>query len=63
MEEGKRRNGETGTSEKDKAMDRRGVEGEGVREVGKSGQVGRLGPEGCGCAGEDGRDETEDSGG
>ena len=53
-EEGKRRNGEEGTSKEDEATDGCGVEG---------GRVGRPGPEGRGCAGEDGRDEVEDSGG
>jgi len=35
IEEGKERNGEEGTSEEDEAMDRHGVEGAGVREVGE----------------------------
>ena len=62
-EEGKRRNGEEGTSEEDEATDGCGVEGAGIGEVGEGGRVGRPGPEGRGCAGEDGRDEVEDSGG
>ena len=56
MEEGKGRNGEEGTSEKDKATDRRRVEGASVGEVGEDGQIGRPGLKGCGCAGEDSRD-------
>ena len=63
MEEGERRNGEEGASEEDEAIDGCGVEGAGVREAGEGGRVGHPGPEGCGCAGEDGRDEVKDSGG
>ena len=44
-------------------MDGCRVEGVGVGEVGEDGRIGRLGPEGCGCAGEDSRDEVKDSGG
>ena len=61
MEEGKGRNGEEGASKKDKVTDRHGVEGAGVREVGKGEQIGRPGLEGCGCAGEDSRDKVKDS--
>ena len=35
MEEGKEKNSEEGTSEEDEAMNRRGVEGAGIREVGE----------------------------
>ena len=62
-EEGKRRNSEEGTGKEDEATDGRGVEGAGVGKVGDGGRVGCPGPEGCGCVGEDSRDEAEDSGG
>jgi len=62
-EESKRRNGKEDTSKKDKATDRCGVEGAGVREVRKGGQVGHPGLENYGCTREDNRDEVKDSGG
>jgi len=61
MEEGKGRNNKEGTSKKDKATDRRKVKGADVGEVEEGGQIGRSGPEGCGCAGEDSQDEVKDS--
>jgi len=61
MEEGERRNGKESASEEDKATDGCGVEGAGVGEAGEGGRVGRPGPEGRGCAEEDGRSEVEDS--
>ena len=39
------------------------MEGADVGKVGEGGQIGRPGLEGCGCAGEDSRDEVKDSGG
>jgi len=62
-EEGKRRNGKEGTSEEDKATDECRVEGASVGEAREGGRVGRPGPEGRGCAGENSRSEVEDSGG
>jgi len=60
-EEGKGRNGEEGTSEKDKAIDGHRIEGADVGEVRKGRQVGHPGLEDCRCAGENSRDEVEDS--
>jgi len=63
MKEGKRRDSKEGTSKEDKATDGREVEEAGIGEVGEGERVGRPGPEGCRCAGEDGRSEVVDSGG